>query len=261
MGLFPEFARRMLEIDEEQGKKLTALQADVDKRLADVLTEDQRKQLAQPPRFFGGPPGGPGPDGPRDGGDRRPGPRRGFRPPRFGEVIPGFAVETLKLTNEQESKIADVQSDVDAQLEEILTDEQRERVDNMGRGMARGPGFGPPGDRPPGDRRRPDNGPDGGPPDGDRPPRRDRPERGPDDARPPDGRRPDGDRPPRGGPGGGGPQMFGGGPGGMFRSYRYSPDFPGLVGKDLTPGDNLAEVVEKTQRRPPDGDRPQPPNP
>jgi len=284
MGMFPEFVRRMLDLNEEQGKQLTALEADVKQQLAEVLTEDQRKQLEQPPRFFGGPPGqgpgGGGPDGPRPGGDRPDGPRDGggrgrrsggpggFRPPRFGEVIPGFVVDSLKLTNEQESRVAKVQSDVDAQLKDILTDKQRERIDNMARGMARGPGFGPPGDRPPrGDGPPPDGGPDGPPGD------RDRPRRNRDDGdgpRPPDGAPRDGDRPPRGGPGFGdrfgGPQFGGGGPGGgpggMFRAYRYGPDYPGLAEKDLTPGESLAEVAEKSQRRPPERrDRSQPPNP
>jgi hypothetical protein len=284
MGMFPEFVRRMLNVNEEQGQKLTALEADVKEQLAEVLTEDQRKQLEQPPRFFGGPPGGQGPrgggpDGPRPGGDRPDGPRDGggrgrrggggpggFRPPRFGEVIPGFLVDSLKLTNEQESKVAKVQSDVDAKLKEILTDEQREQIDNFGRMMARGPGFGPPGDRPPGDRPPRDGGPDGPPEDR---PRRDRNDD--DGPRPPDGPPRDGDGPPRGGRGMGGPGFGGppfggggpgGGPGGIFRAYRYGPDYPGLAGKDLTPGESLAEVAERSQRRPPEGrDRPQPPNP
>jgi hypothetical protein len=49
-----------------------------------------------------------------------------------------------------------------------------------------------------------------------------------------------------GGPGGGGGRGGGpggpGGPGGLFRSYRYGADFPGLVGKDLTPGKKLEEL-------------------
>jgi hypothetical protein len=42
----------------------------------------------------------------------------------------------------------------------------------------------------------------------------------------------------------GGPMVVGGGPGpgGMFRAYRYGPDFPGLVGKDLKPGKKIEEL-------------------
>jgi hypothetical protein len=50
----------------------------------------------------------------------------------------------------------------------------------------------------------------------------------------------------------------GGGPGGIFRSYRYGADEPALAGKDLTPGASLADVVEKTQPRPPGGGPPRP---
>lgn len=51
---------------------------------------------------------------------------------------------------------------------------------------------------------------------------------------------------PSGPPGGflggspGGFRAFGGD--GLFRAPRYAPDFPGLAGKDLTPGKPLEEV-------------------
>ncbi len=53
--------------------------------------------------------------------------------------------------------------------------------------------------------------------------------------------------PPGSGPGGpsrGGPSGFGGPPGGgaVFRAYRYGPDYPGLSGKDLTPGKTVDEL-------------------
>jgi hypothetical protein len=31
--------------------------------------------------------------------------------------------------------------------------------------------------------------------------------------------------------------------GGIFTCYRYATDFPGLVGKDLTPGKKLEELI------------------
>jgi hypothetical protein len=42
-------------------------------------------------------------------------------------------------------------------------------------------------------------------------------------------------------------RVFGGGPGGapVFRAYRYGPDFPGLAGKDLTPGKTVEELAPK----------------
>ena len=80
-------------------------------------------------------------------------------------MIPPHVREVLQLTPEQDKQIHDLQAEVRAKLEKILTPEQRERLAEMHR---RGPG-----------------GPGGGPPDGP-----DRPGRGP-------GRGP---RPPRGGP-------------------------------------------------------------
>lgn len=54
----------------------------------------------------------------------------------------------------------------------------------------------------------------------------------------------------RGGPPGfgrGGPPGFGGPAGGqpVFRAYRYGPEYPGLVGKDLTPGKTVEELQSK----------------
>ena len=50
-------------------------------------------------------------------------------------------------------------------------------------------------------------------------------------------------------PGGGGPGGFGG-PGGMggasvFRAYRYAADYPGLAGRDLTPGKTLEDLLKE----------------
>ncbi len=62
----------------------------------------------------------------------------------------------------------------------------------------------------------------------------------------PPGNRPGGGPggPPRG-PGGppGGPGGFGGNS--VFRAYRYAKDYPGLAGKDLTPGKRVEELELK----------------
>jgi hypothetical protein len=45
-----------------------------------------------------------------------------------------------------------------------------------------------------------------------------------------------------GGPPGGGPPGFGPPGGGqIFHAYRYAPDYPGLAGKELTPGGTIVE--------------------
>lgn len=92
--ILPPFLQDELRLSEEQKKQLSDLQKEVDTKLGQILSREQRQQLSEManrgPRGFGGPggPGGPGgnrgPGGP--GGDRGPGGNRpppdGGRPPR-----------------------------------------------------------------------------------------------------------------------------------------------------------------------------------
>lgn len=85
------------------------------------------------PGNFGGGRGGPGGGG------------FGGRPP-IGEVLPRFIQEELQLSEAQKQQVADLQKELDAKLDKILNDEQKQRYremkDNAGRG---GPGgFGGP---------------------------------------------------------------------------------------------------------------------
>ena len=70
--VLPSFLRDRLELTPEQSKQLEALQKDVDTRLAQILTADQKQQLVEMrnrgPGGFGPPPGGFGPGGPPPGG-------------------------------------------------------------------------------------------------------------------------------------------------------------------------------------------------
>jgi hypothetical protein len=51
---------------------------------------------------------------------------------------------------------------------------------------------------------------------------------------------------PPGGPPGGFPGGFGApGGSGLFRAPRYAPNFPGLAGKDLTPGKTIEELQSR----------------
>ncbi|HMF17370.1 MAG TPA: CotH kinase family protein, partial [Gemmataceae bacterium] len=83
----------------------------------------------------GGFPGGPGGFPGAPGG-----------PPQPGQIIPGFLQEPLKLTPKQKTLIEELQKEVDAKLEKILTAEQKKMLKGMGMGPG-GPGspFGPPG--------------------------------------------------------------------------------------------------------------------
>jgi Spy/CpxP family protein refolding chaperone len=102
----------------------------------------------------GGPPGGFGPPGPGGPGGRGPG---GFGgPPQPGQILPGFLQERLSLTEEQKKQVSDIQKDVDARLEKILTAEQRKQLQELQERGPGGPGRGPGGEGPdrPGERPR-----------------------------------------------------------------------------------------------------------
>ena len=73
-----------------------------------------------PPPNEGGP-GGGGPDG-QGGGPRGP---RGFH------ILPPRAQEVLKLTADQQKQIADLETEVKAKLEKILTPEQMQQLKQM----------------------------------------------------------------------------------------------------------------------------------
>ncbi len=104
----------------------------------------------------GGGPGGPG-GGPGGRGDRGPGGPggpggRGPGGAMLGQVLPDFAQDALKLKDDQKKQIAELQKEVEAKLNKILTDDQKkqfkEMKDNPGRGGPGGPGG--PGGRGPG---------------------------------------------------------------------------------------------------------------
>ena len=64
-------------------------------------------------------------------------------PPRPGEILPRFLRERLELSEAQGKQIQELQKEVDAKLEKILSAEQREQLKEL---RSRGPGgFGPPG--------------------------------------------------------------------------------------------------------------------
>jgi hypothetical protein len=68
-------------------------------------------------------------------------------PPRPGQVLPPFVQERLNLTAEQKKQLEQVQKEVDAKLEKILTTEQKKQLAEVARNPFGGPGggFGPPG--------------------------------------------------------------------------------------------------------------------
>ncbi|VTU01784.1 spore coat protein : Spore coat protein CotH OS=Pirellula staleyi (strain ATCC 27377 / DSM 6068 / ICPB 4128) GN=Psta_3451 PE=4 SV=1: CotH [Gemmataceae bacterium] len=103
------------------------------------------------------PAGGPGMGG---GGPGGPGGGFVMRLPPAGEVLPPPVQDMLQLTDEQKKQLADLQKDVDARLEKLLTDAQQKQLKDMrdrgpggfagpgGPGGPGGGGFGPPGGGP-----------------------------------------------------------------------------------------------------------------
>ena len=90
---------------------------------------------------------------PPDGGRGKKGAKEKGRPPRFalGKVLPPFAREELNLTDEQQKQLAELEREVKAKLEKILTAEQKKMLEELrppGPPPA-GPGGPPPGGGPP----------------------------------------------------------------------------------------------------------------
>jgi spore coat protein H len=72
------------------------------------------------------------------------GPPGGFQRPLPGDVLPPNVQNTLQMTEQQKKELADLQKKVDAELDKILTPEQRAALKRMREGGMGGPGFGPP---------------------------------------------------------------------------------------------------------------------
>jgi Arylsulfotransferase (ASST) len=124
-----------------------------------------------------------------------------------GQILPMRTQVLLNLSAGQKTAVVAIQKDVDGKVAALLDDDQKDQIKQIRTMAARG---GPPGR--PGGPGAPPRGP-GGPPGV------------------PGG-------PPMGPPGGFGDNS-------VFRAYRYPKDYPGLAGKDLTPGKAVEELEAK----------------
>lgn len=212
--LLPFFLKDMLRLSPEQRKALDKLQSEMDAGLETTLNDTQKKRFKERSGF--------GPFGPG-----------GITPP--GKIMSLSTQIALRLSAGQKQTLRALQNRADAGLDGILKADQKTQLKRMTEDFARGgpPGFrpgGPPGFGPPGGPGGPPPGGPGGPPvDG------------------PGGPPGDGPSGPFGFGGPGGPPLFGGpgGGGGVFRVYRYAPDYAGVVGKDLKPGKTVEELQPK----------------
>jgi Arylsulfotransferase (ASST) len=135
--LLPGFLQFALQLSPEQRKRLDAFETEASRKLEELLTDAQRKQLKETQRNAG--PFGPG------GG-----------PPEFGRVMARSVQDRLELTADQRKEVEGLQKDAAAKVDEILKDEQKKQLkeiqDRMKAFAGGMPGFGPGG---PGGRGRP----------------------------------------------------------------------------------------------------------
>lgn len=112
-----------LAITPEQRAKLDDLQGEVDRRLAKLLTVEQKKQFAEPhPQAPGGPGGS-------------------FQP---GQIVTKSEQDRLKLSEEQKQELAALQTEVDGRMKEVLTEAQLKQS-KIGYAFGGGPPPGGPG--------------------------------------------------------------------------------------------------------------------
>jgi len=154
-GLLPFFVR----LDPAQWKQVEAFEKEASASLEKLLTAEQKRQLSDLKNGFD--PGGPG------------------VPTEAGQVMPWAVQERLHLTADQREHVADLQKEVTAKYDALLTKEQKRQA-RESQGFAN---F---------------------------------------------------------------LRVLGGtGGNAVFRAYRYGLDFPGLAGKDLTPGMTIDELASK----------------
>ena len=206
--LVPDFLHRLLAVTDEQATSIQGLQRAVNSQLSWLLTVEQVQKLKEPPE--------------RPASDRQ----RVFRPRFVGEVMHADLIEDLKLSEWQLGELKQIQHYVDDEFDKIWRDDQKTILDRMRKTVIAGSGSSGRTDGKSQDSGE-TNAVNG---------------KGPDSAapvRPPEGGKP---RPPLGSIGG--PPIHPiGGLGGIFRSFRYGADFPGLAGKNLKPGRKLVEVA------------------
>jgi Spy/CpxP family protein refolding chaperone len=128
------FVQFSLQLSDEQRKSVGDFEKEASRKLEELLSEEQRKQLKELQKNAG--PSGPGsPGGP--GG-----------PPEIGRIMPGSIQDKLKLTTDQKDKLADLQKEADRKVDEILKEDQKKQLKGMADMMktfARRPPGGRPG--------------------------------------------------------------------------------------------------------------------
>jgi hypothetical protein len=129
-----------LKLTTDQKKDVAALQKAVDARFEKVLTEAQRKQIKSVFSMFSPPPPSPVPMNPTG--------------PHPGKVLTPAQQETLKLSAEQKKRMEEIQKEIDAKLDTLLTEDQKKQLQTMRQSpptrVTAGAAGPPPGRVPPG---------------------------------------------------------------------------------------------------------------
>jgi hypothetical protein len=124
--ILPGFLQGMMQLSDEQKKKLEAAEKDAGESLGKLLTAEQKKEFEKGPV--------------------------GFNPknlPAPGQLLAPAIEERMKLSDTQQKELAAIQKQADGKLDSILNDDQKKQLKQMrdfaGKGFG---GFGPPGGGP-----------------------------------------------------------------------------------------------------------------
>jgi len=139
-----ELVAQMMAYDANKDGKLTKeeltdtrlhrLFARADAKKSGFVTKEDFATLFTAELAAGG--GGKGGPGGKDGKDGTGG-KGGFRPPAPGTILPVFLQDFLTFTDAQKKQLAEMQKDVDAKLDKLLTDDQKKQLKEF---LERGPG-------------------------------------------------------------------------------------------------------------------------
>jgi hypothetical protein len=125
--LMSDITRDLLAVSPQQGQQLDGIQKEVDARLDQLLTADQKKHMAKPPS--------PG----------MPSPGIFAAPPRPGRIMTDSEQSRLKLTHQQKQELATLQKSVNERLDKVLNKAQKKQIEKTFPTDGPRPGGPPPG--------------------------------------------------------------------------------------------------------------------
>ncbi len=116
--VMPNQEQNRLKLTDDQKRDLSALQQTIDGRFSSVLTDAQKKQIKSVFSPGGGMPQNIGPTAPLTVADA-------------GKILSPAQQDTLKLSAEQKKRLEEIQKEIDAKLETLLTEDQKRQLRTM----------------------------------------------------------------------------------------------------------------------------------